>query len=377
MNVIPVFKPNFGDEELAHVRESLQSGWVGLGPKVAEFERRFADYVGVPHIVGLVSGTAALDLAMLLAEVKGREVITTPLTFVSTNHAILYHGGTPVFCDIEPDTLNIDASKIEALITPRTRAIMTVHYGGHACDMDPILELARRHDLLVVEDCAHATGGTYKGRRLGSIGHHACFSFHAVKNLAMGEGGAISAQSEAEDARLRRLRWLGISKSTWERSDNPSHQYTWYYDVPELGYKCHLSDIAAGIGLAQLEKLESGNARRRAITRIYNDAFAGLDWLRPPVVKSYAEPSHHLYVVSTPYRDALHVHLRDLGVSTSVHYIPSTQYDMYAPYRRSLPVCDRVWREILTLPLYPGLSEGDVSRVVDGVRSFVPAAVAR
>ena len=235
MTVIPVFKPNYGDEEMAHVRESIHSGWVGLGPKVAEFERRFATYIGVPHMVGLVSGTAALDLAMLLADVKGREVITTPLTFVSTNHAILYHGGTPVFCDLDPDTLNIDASRIEALITPKTRAIMTVHYGGHACDMDPILELAARHRLVVVEDCAHATGGSYKGRRLGSLGDYGCFSFHAVKNLAMGEGGAISTRSDVEDARLRRLRWLGISKSTWERSDNAAHQYTWYYDVPELG----------------------------------------------------------------------------------------------------------------------------------------------
>ena len=225
MTVIPVFKPNYGDEEMAHVRESIHSGWVGLGPKVAEFERRFAAYIGVPHMVGLVSGTAALDLAMLLADVKGREVITTPLTFVSTNHAILYHGGTPVFCDLDPDTLNIDASRVEALITPKTRAIMTVHYGGHACDMDPILELAARHRLVVVEDCAHATGGSYKGRRLGSLGDYGCFSFHAVKNLAMGEGGAISTRSEVEDARLRRLRWLGISKSTWERSDNAAHQY--------------------------------------------------------------------------------------------------------------------------------------------------------
>ena len=377
MTVIPVFKPNFGDEELAHVREALLSGWVGLGPKVKEFERRFAEFIGVPHVVGLASGTAALDLSMELSGVEGREVITTPLTFVSTNHAILYHRGIPVFCDIEPDTLNIDASKIEQLITPKTQAIMTVHYAGHACDMDAILDIARRHGLLVVEDCAHATGGSYKGRRLGSIGDLACFSFHAVKNLAMGEGGAITARDEAEDARLRRLRWMGISRSTWDRSDNAAHQYAWYYDVKELGYKCHLNDIAAGIGLAQLAKLDAANARRGAITQIYNDAFKGLDWMRTPVVKPYARSSHHMYVVSTLFRDALHMHLASLGVSTSVHYIPSTQYDMYAPYRRSLPVCDRAWTEILTLPLYPSLSDADVTRVVDAVRSFVPLPVAR
>jgi perosamine synthetase len=187
----------------------------------------------------------------------------------------------------------------------------------------------------------------------------------------------MTARTSEEDARLRRLRWLGISKSTWDRSDNPAHQYSWYYDVPELGYKAHLNDIAAGIGLAQLEKLEQANGRRRAITQVYNDAFRDLDWLRTPVVKPYAESSHHMYVVSTPYRDALHSHLRSVGVSTSVHYIPSTQYEMYAPYRRPLPVCDRVWKEILTLPLYPGLTDADIARVIEGVRSFVPAAVAR
>jgi perosamine synthetase len=377
VSVIPVFKPSFGEEELAHVREALASGWVGLGPKVKEFEQRFAEYIGVAHVVGVDSGTSALDLAMQLSGVEGHEVITTPLTFISTNHAILYHGGAPVFCDIEADTLNIDASKIETLVTPLTRAIVVVHYAGHACDMDPILEIARRHDLLVVEDCAHATGGAYKNRKLGSLGSYGCFSFHAVKNLAMGEGGAITARSDEEEARIKRLRWMGISRSTWERSDNPAHKYTWYYDVTELGYKCHLNDIAAGIGLAQLAKLESTNARRRAITKTYNEAFRNLDWLRTPVVKPYADPSHHMYVVATPYRDSLHTHLASLGISTSVHYIPSTHYEMYAPYRRPLAVCDRVWTEILTLPLYPALTEADISRVVDGVRSFVPAFVAR
>lgn len=377
MTVIPIFKPSFGEEELSHVREALTSGWVGLGPKVKQFEQRFAEYIGVAHVVGLDSGTSALDLAMRLSSIETYEVITTPLTFISTNHAILYHGGVPVFCDIEPDTLNIDASKIEALVTPRTRAIVVVHYGGHACDMDPILEIAHRHHLVVIEDCAHATGGSYKARKLGSIGDHGCFSFHAVKNLAMGEGGALTARSDEEAARIKRLRWMGISRSTWERSDNPAHQYTWFYDVTELGYKCHLNDIAAGIGLAQLDKLGSTNARRRAITGTYNEAFKALDWLKTPVVKPYAQSSHHMYVVSTPYRDALHMHLASLGVSTSVHYIPSTHYEMYAAYRRPLPVCEQAWAEILTLPLYPGLTDSDISRVIEGVRSFAPAPVPR
>jgi perosamine synthetase len=373
---IPVFKPSFGEEELQQVRESLESGWVGLGPKVAEFERRFAEFVGVPFAVALDSGTSALMLAMHLAGIEGREVITTPMTFVSTNHAILHHRGVPVFCDIEPDTLNIDASKIEALVTPKTRAIVAVHYGGHACDMDRIVEIARRHDLLVIEDCAHATGGLHRGRRLGSIGDYACFSFHAVKNLATGEGGLITARSADDAERLRRLRWMGISKSTWDRSDPSSHRYSWYYDVRELGYKCHMNDIAAGIGLAQLAKLERTNRRRKAIVAQYNEAFRNLAWLRTPVVRDYAASACHNYVIRTPHRDALHVYLAERGISTSVHYIPNTHYEMYRAFGGPVPVCDAVWKELLTLPLFPDLSESDLGRIIESVQAFQPAPVA-
>jgi perosamine synthetase len=372
---IPVFKPSFGPEELQQVRESLESGWVGLGPKVAEFERRFAEFLNVPYGVALDSCTAALMLAFRLADVKDREVITTPMTFVSTNHAILYNQGIPVFCDIEPDTLNIDASKIEALISPRTRAIVAVHYGGHACDMDRILDIARRHHLLVIEDCAHATGGFYRGLRLGSLGDYACFSFHAVKNLATGEGGLITAKSAADSEQLRRLRWMGITKSTWDRSDVATHRYSWYYDVAELGFKCHMSDIAAGIGLAQLDKLDRLNARRAEIVRAYNTAFADLPWLETPVVRDYAVSACHNYVVRTPHRDALHMHLRDHGISTSVHYIPNTHYDMYKQFRGPVPVCDRVWTELLTLPLFPDLTSAEIAQIVDRVQAFQPAAM--
>lgn len=372
MAVVPVFRPAFGEEEFVQVREALESGWVGLGPKVGEFEKRFAQYIGVPHVVGLDSGTASLTLAMRMAEVEEREVITTPLTFVSTNHAILYNRGIPVFCDIEPDTMNIDAAKMEALVTDKTRAIMVVHYGGHACDMDPILDIARRHRLVVVEDCAHATGGTYRGRRLGSLGDYNAFSFHAVKNLAMGEGGAVTARRAEDDAALRRLRWVGISKSTWERSDSADKKYSWYYDVTELGFKCHLNDIAAGIGLAQLEKLERNNARRRAIVETYNEAFRDLPWLEVPVERAYTRSSCHNYVVRTRHRDALHEHLGRHGISTSVHYVPNHHYAMYKGYRAEVPVCDAVWRDLLTLPLFPGLTTGDIEHVIERVRAFTP-----
>lgn len=372
---IPVFRPAFGDEELEQVRDSLQSGWVGLGPKVAEFERRFAEFIGVPFGIALDSGTSSLMLAMKLAGVRDREVITTPMTFVSTNHAILYEHGTPVFCDIEADTLNIDASKIEALVTPKTKAIVAVHYGGHACDMDAIRDIATRHRLLVIEDCAHATGGSYRGRRLGSIGDYACFSFHAVKNLATGEGGLITARTAEDAERLRRLRWMGVSKSTWDRSDQSSQRYSWYYDVREVGFKCHMNDIAAGIGLAQLAKLERNNARRFAIVGRYNEAFRHLTWLKTPVVRDYAVSACHNYVIRTPHRDALHVYLAERGISTSVHYIPNTHYEMYRDCRGPVPTCDAVWSELLTMPLFPDLSESDIQRIIESVQAFQPATV--
>jgi perosamine synthetase len=375
LTTLPVFKPSFGDEELRHIRESLESGWVGLGPKVAQFEQRFAGFIGVPFGAGLDSGTAALTIAMRLAEVEGREVITTPMTFVSTNHAILYNRGVPVFCDIEPDTLNMDASKIEALVTPRTKAIVVVHYGGHACDMDPILEIARRHDLVVVEDCAHATGGRYRGRMLGSIGRYGCFSFHAVKNLTTGEGGLVTAETEEEIEQVRRLRWVGISKSTWDRSDDSTRRYSWDYDVRELGWKCHMNDLAAGIGLAQLDKLPRLNARRADVVRQYNEGFADLDWLDTPVVRDYAVSACHNYVIRTAQRDALHVFLAERGISTSVHYIPNTHYDLYRDCRGPVPVCEAVWTRLLTLPLYPDLSGDDIGRIIDTVRAFRPAPV--
>ncbi len=343
MTTLPVFKPSFGDEELDQLRDSLASGWVGLGPKVAEFERRFARFIGVPFGVAVDSGTSALTLAMRLAGVSGREVITTPMTFVSTNHAILYNDGIPVFCDIEADTMNIDASKIEALVTPQTRAIVVVHYGGYACDMDPIMDIAERHGLIVIEDCAHGTGGRYRGRMLGSIGDYACFSFHAVKNLTTGEGGLVTARTEPEMEQLKRLRWVGISKSTWDRSDGATHRYSWDYDVRELGFKCHMNDLAAGIGLAQLDKIGRLNSRRADIVRQYNGAFADLDWLETPVRREYTDSACHNYVVRTPHRDALHVYLAERGISTSVHYIPNTHYDLYRNYRGPVPVCEAVW----------------------------------
>lgn len=369
--MIPVFRPSYGKEELAEVEKVLQSGWAGLGPKTEQFEKDFAAYIGVPHASAMNSCTAALYLAYQTVGIEGGEVITTPMTFVSTNHEIIHNGAKPVFCDIEPDTLNMDAKQIEKLITKKTKAIVTVHYGGHACDLDPILEIAKKHNLALIEDCAHAAGGEYKGKKLGSIGDIGCFSFHAVKNLACGDGGMATTRNPDYDRRLRRLRWMGINKDTWNRTE-VTQKYSWFYTVEEFGYKSHMNDIAAAIGIAQLKKLDALNARRRAVTQIYNKEFASLGWLKPPVEKPYARSSNHNYCaqVDEKLRDEFVTYLAGKEIAASVHYFPNHLYEIYKPYTRSLPVAEAAWKRIAILPLFPDLTDSQVGQIVDAVKKF-------
>jgi perosamine synthetase len=374
--MIPVFKPSYDERELEALRDPFRSGWIGLGPKTKEFEERFAKYIGADYAVGLNSATAALHLALMVAEVQGGEVITTPMTFVSTNMAILYNKAIPVFADIEEDTLNIDVKEIEKKIGPKTKAIVVVHYGGHACDMDPIMELARKHGIKVIEDAAHACGGEYKGRKCGSIGDIGCFSFHAVKNLATGDGGMITCHNPEYDRRLRKLRWMGISKDTWNRSEI-ENKYSWFYTVEEMGYKCHMNDIAAAIGLVQLEKLDTLNQRRRDIVDIYNENFRELEWLETPVNKEYAKGAHHNYVVKVNDRDRFTKYLQDHEISTSVHYFPNHLYELFKEFRTELPITERVWKKIVTLPLYPDMTMQQVEKIVETVRSFVPKSLSK
>lgn len=369
MNPIPVFKPNYDNRELDALKGPFKSGWLGLGPKTKLFEEEFARYIGVKYAVAVNSCTAALHLALDVLKVTGRQVISTPMTFVSTNHAILYNGAEPVFADIYADTLNIDVEEIAKKITKKTKAIMTVHYGGHACDMDPILKLARKFNLYVVEDVAHGCGGEYKGRKLGSIGAMGCFSFHAVKNLAIGDGGMVTTNDKRAYEELKKLRWLGITKDTWSR-EGKYQKYSWYYDVDELGFKCHMNDISASLGLVQLKKLEGANEKRRKIFKQYNEAFKDVPEIETPVWKSYAKSACHNYVIKAIDRDGLNAFLSENGVSSSVHYYPNHLYKMYSGFYTRLPVTETVWKKLLTLPLYPDLTDSQLRKVIGTVKKF-------
>ena len=385
--MLQVFKPSLGEQELDALREIFATGWIGLGPKTAEFEERFATYVGAKYAVGVNSATAALHLACLALGIgPGDEVIVPTITFVSSAHAPEYCGATTVFADVEPDTLNVDVDDVRRKITPRTKAIIAVHYGGQVCRLDELWDLADEHGIAVIEDAAHACGSSYKGAMVGGLERSAitAFSFQAVKNLSVGDGGMITTNRLEIAAVLRRLRWVGIDKSTWDRTEEATMElesgirrfarYGWYYEVSELGYKYHMNDIAAAIGLVQLAKLDAANERRRALAGRYTAGFAGVPWVETPVTSENTVSATHNYVIKTPYRDRLNTYLRDKEIATGVHYMPIHLQPYYrARSHGPLPVAERVWTQLLTLPLYPDLTDDEVDYVIESVMSLPDA----
>lgn len=371
---IPIFRPCFDEAEVEAVREVLMSGWVGPGQKVDTFEKNFAEYVGTRFALSMNSCSSALFAAMKVIGVEGREVVTTAQTFVSTNHAILQNGGTPVFADIQADTLNIDPVSIADRVTDDTAAIVVVHHGGHPCDMDPIIEIAKGRGIPIVEDAAHAVGARYKGRMAGSLGTMACFSFGALKNICTGDGGMLTTDDEQIAERIKNMRWMGINRSTYDRFRRNGRARAWEYDVEEAGYKFHMNDMSAALGIVQLAKLESTNAARREVAVQYRRAFEDLDWIQTLKEREYARSAHHAFVVLAEDRDGLIEHLAEQEIDAGVHYRPNHLYSVYEPYRRSLPVTESLWTRMATLPLFPAMTNDDVLKVINAVRAFKPSS---
>lgn len=369
--LIPVFRPSYDEAEVQAVAAVLRSGWIGLGPKTAAFERAFAEYLGVPSAVAVNSGTAALHLACIAAGVRpGDEVIVPALTFASTALAPLYCGARIVFADVEEATLTLDPADVARKVTSKTKVIIPVHYGGTPANLPELEAIAGRHGLTILEDAAHACGTIYRGTKIGARGHLTCFSFHAVKNLATGDGGMVIPRTEEEAQRLRRLRWVGIDKDTWARENQSERRYDWYYEVRELGFKYHPSDITSALGLVQLEKLDGRNARRRQLVARYRAALSAYPRVSTLGERPETVSACHNFVVRILEREAFRLFLAQRMISTGVHYTPLTAQPLFSPFAVPLPVTDRVAPELVTLPLYPDLTDGDLTRILDAIRAY-------
>ena len=376
--LLPYGRQSIEEDDIQAVTAVLRSDWLTTGPKVVEFEEAFAAYVGTKHAVSFNSGTAALHGAAFAAELKaGQEAITTPMTFAATANCILYQGAQPIFADVCPDTLNLDPEKAAEKVNARTRAIFPVDYSGHPADLDPILEMAAKHGAVVVEDACHALGATYRGRQAGSITHMAVFSFHPVKHLATGEGGMVTTNEAKLAVRLRRFRNHGIAGDARQRQASGQ----WYYEMVELGYNYRLTDIASALGLSQLGKLSPNLARRRAIAARYGEAFRALPGVISPKVHSDVEPAWHLYPIRLKLeelqvdRGEIFRALRAENIGVNVHYIPVHLHPYYRKqfgYRGGeYPVAENAYERLISLPMFHGMSDGDVEDVVNAVRKVV------
>ncbi len=378
---VPFFRPDIGDGEIAAAVETLRSGWVTIGPQTQEFERAFAQWTGAPYAVGVSSCTAALHLALdALDLAPGDEVITSTLTFTATGATIMHAGARPVLVDVTPDTLNLDPADVARKITPRTRAIVPVHYAGHPAAMDEVLELARAHGLRVIEDAAHALPARYRGRRIGTIGDITAFSFYATKNLTTGEGGMLTTADQAIAERLQTRRLHGMSRNAWRRY---STQGAWRYDVAYPGFKYNMTDIAAAMGLVQLRRLPELDHRRRHLAALYAELLAGTPQLQLPVARPEVEHAWHLYVVRMRperlrvHRDEVIELLKAEGIATSVHFIPLHLFSYYSNafgYRpEDFPVATAAAETILSLPLFTLMADEDVRYVAATLRRILDA----
>lgn len=377
-NFLPFAKPEIGEEEIAEVVDTLRSGWVTTGPKTKQFELDFAAFLGGGvEAIAVNSATAGLHLALEAIGVgPGDQVITTTHTFTATAEVIRYLGADPVFVDVDPDTLCIDIDGIERAITPATKAILPVHFGGRAVDMQRILAIAKRHNLRVVDDAAHALPATSGGELIGAMDTDATvFSFYANKTITTGEGGMVVTRNPEVAKRAKVMRLHGISRDAFDRftSTAPS----WYYEIVAPGFKYNMTDIASAIGLHQLKKARAFHERREAIAIRYNDAFADLPIVLPPLAAKGDIHSWHLYVIrltdaSPLNRDALIEHLFKQGIGCSVHYIPLHLQpywrDQYHLSPEMFPVSQDIYTRTLTLPLYTKMTDAEVERVIDVVR---------
>ena len=370
--------PAIGEEEIAEVEAVMRSGWLGTGPRVAQFEEDFAIYqgLGVQQVAAVNSCTAALHVSMVAANLEpGSEVITTPLTFCATVNAAIHAGLNPVMADIDPTSHNIDPIAIEAAITSKTRAIIPVHFAGRACDMQAIMAIAKKHQLTVIEDCAHAIETTFHGKKAGTFGDFGCYSFYSTKNVVTGEGGMITGRNTELIARAKVLALHGMSKDAWHRFGDKGYKH---YQVIEAGFKYNMMDLQAAIGLHQLRRVEVNWQRRAQIWNYYQQALADLPINRPAAIESNTRHAYHLYTIGIDEkqtgisRDAFLDAMNQRKIGTGVHYLALTEHPYYQQrygWRpEQTPYATQVGRSTVSLPISAKLTDSDVERIVETVR---------
>ncbi len=373
--------PDIHDEEIEEVVATLHSGWLGTGPKVAQFEEDFAAMkaVGADQVAAVNSCTAALHVSMVAADLTpGDEVLTTAMTFCATANAIVHSGATPVPVDIDPGTLNIDTAQLEQRITPKTRAIVPVHFAGRPCDMDAIMAIAEKHGFLVIEDCAHAIESQWRGKHAGTFGDFGCFSFYVTKNVVTGEGGMVLARSSEKVERIKILALHGMSKDAWHRFGDEGYKH---YEVVEVGFKYNMMDIQAALGIHQLRRVEQNWLRRRDIWDTYQKAFSGLSCGCPAEPDEYMRHAYHLYTLTIDEqtcgmsRDAFIDRMDVAGIGVGVHYRSLAQQPYYQNkfgWRPDdYPIARAFGDTTVSLPLGPKLDNAEVGRIIEAVATIL------
>lgn len=371
--MIPYGRQTIDEDDINAVVDVLKSDYLTTGPKIAEFEQAVASYTGAKYAVAISNGTSALHAACFAAGIgQGDEVITTPLTFAASANCVLYCGGTPVFADVDPYTYNIDPKDIRKKITDKTKAIIAVHLAGQPCDMDEIHSIAQEHNLIVIEDGAHALGSVYKGKKVGCLSDMTTFSFHPVKPITTGEGGMIMTDNEELYKRLVLFRSHGITRdnSMMTRNEGP-----WFYQQLDLGYNYRITDIQCALGCSQMRKLDKFLKRRRELVERYNNAFIECDNIVTPYQLPDTQSGWHLYIVQVKKHDRKQVFetLRDKGIGVNVHYIPVYMHPYYQEHGYKDVHCvnaEEIYSHIISLPLYPGLTDEQQDYVIDTLKQL-------
>lgn len=372
---IRLFKPSLTEKELQYVKEAFERSWIGLGPKVAEFEQKWADFIGCKVAIALNSCTAALHLALRVFGFKeGKKVLVPAMTFSATASAVLYNRLIPVFVDSDPVTLGISLEDMERKYDKDCVAVIPVHYCGHPVQMDKLIPFARDKNLKVIEDCAHTAGGEYLEKKLGTWGDIGCFSFEEKKCMTTGDGGMICSDDPELLKDVKAMRWVGIDKDNWKTAQEYTainkDAYHWFYELRVLGWKYNMNDLAASIGLAQLERLPEMNKKRSQIIKKYLDGIRDLKTINPLLPYEPDKYVYQMFGIRTERKEDLIIYLKSKGIATGCHYTPLTMQPLFKPYASPCPLAEREYYKIITLPLHADMTNEEVEYIINELSKF-------